>query len=114
MRAQLRAGRAPHALLVLLEDAMRCYEKAEQLAHNGKFQEVNISRDQHDNLPRGAVVVWGRSGAKPYGHVTVALGNGMEASDHVQRMIMGGRYGTDFGRGPDPQGRQFRVFVPTG
>ena len=90
------------------------YQKAEQLARNGKFKEVAISRDQLDNLPRGAVVVWGRSQAKPYGHVTVALGDGREASDHVQRMIMGGRYGTDFGNGPDSQGRQFRVFIPVG
>jgi peptidoglycan hydrolase-like protein with peptidoglycan-binding domain len=90
------------------------YQKAEQLARDSRFREVNISRDQLDNLPRGAVIVWGRSGAKPYGHIAVALGNGTEASDHIQRQMMGGRYGTDFGRGPDPQGRQFRVFIPQG
>jgi peptidoglycan hydrolase-like protein with peptidoglycan-binding domain len=90
------------------------YQKAEQLARNRNFREVSVSRDQLDNLPRGAVVVWGRSNAKPWGHVTVSLGDGREASDHIQRMIVGGRYGTDFGRGPDPQGRQFRVFMPVG
>jgi len=88
------------------------YQKAEQLANNPRFREVNISASDLSNLPRGAVVVWGRSSAKPYGHVSVALGGGREASDHIQRQITGGRYGTDFGNGPDPQGRQFRVFLP--
>jgi hypothetical protein len=73
---------------------------------------VSVSSSDLASLPRGAVVVWGRSGAKPYGHVSVALGDGREASDHIQRQITGGRYGTDFGNGPDPQGRQFRVFLP--
>ena len=30
-KAQLRAGRPPHTLLVLLEEAMRCYQEAEQI-----------------------------------------------------------------------------------
>jgi tetratricopeptide (TPR) repeat protein len=30
-KAQLRAGRPPHTLLVLLEEAMRCYEQAEKI-----------------------------------------------------------------------------------
>lgn len=30
-KAQLRAGRPPHTLLVLLEEAMRCYEEAEKV-----------------------------------------------------------------------------------
>ncbi len=88
------------------------YQKAEQLANNPRFREVNVSAGDLRNLPPGAVVVWGRSAAKPYGHVSVALGGGREASDHIQNQITGGRYGTDFGRGPDPQGRQFRVFLP--
>jgi peptidoglycan hydrolase-like protein with peptidoglycan-binding domain len=88
------------------------YEKAEQLAKNSKFKEVNVATSDLKNLPRGAVVVWGRSSAKPWGHVSVALGGGREASDHIQNQVGGGRYGTDFGRGADPQGRQARVFIP--
>jgi hypothetical protein len=88
------------------------YQKAEQLERNPRFREVNLSASDLPNLPRGAVIVWGRSSAKPWGHVAVALGDGREASDHIQRQITGGRYGTDFGNGPDPQGRQFRVFLP--
>lgn len=98
----------------LASERGHAYQKAEQLARDSDFREVNVSRDQLSKLPPGAVVVWGRSNAKPWGHVTVSLGDGREASDHVQRMITGGRYGTDFGRGPDPQGRQFRVFMPVG
>jgi peptidoglycan hydrolase-like protein with peptidoglycan-binding domain len=88
------------------------YQKAEQLERNPRFREVNLSASDLPNLPRGAVIVWGRSASKPYGHVAVALGDGREASDHIQRQITGGRYGTDYGNGPDPQGRQFRVFLP--
>jgi len=88
------------------------YQKAEMLARDAHFREVNLSASDLPNLPRGAVIVWGRSAAKPYGHVAVALGDGREASDHIQRQVTGGRCGTDFGNGPDPQGRQFRVFLP--
>ena len=34
-KAQLRAGRPPHTLLVLLEEAMRCYEEAEEIRPTG-------------------------------------------------------------------------------
>lgn len=89
------------------------YQKAEQLARNPRFREVNMSPSQLASLPAGAVVVWGKSAAKPWGHVSVALGDGREASDHVARQITSrGRYGTDFGNGPDPQGRTVRVFLP--
>jgi hypothetical protein len=88
------------------------YQKAEQLERNPRFREVNVAAGDLPKLPAGAVVVWGKSAAKPWGHVSVALGDGREASDHIQRQMTGGRYGTNFGNGPDPQGRQFRVFIP--
>ncbi len=34
-KAQLRSGRSPHTLLVLLEEAMRCYEEVEKLRPQG-------------------------------------------------------------------------------
>ena len=34
-KAQLRAGRSPHTLLVLLEEAMKCYEAAEKVRPQG-------------------------------------------------------------------------------
>ncbi len=95
-----------------VEGRGHAYQKAEQLERNSRFREVNVSASDLRSLPPGAVVVWGRSAAKPWGHVSVALGGGREASDHLQNQITGGRYGTDFGNGPDSQGRQFRVFLP--
>src|SRR5438876_180211 len=35
VKAQLRAGRSPHTLLVLLEEAMRCYGEAEKIRPPG-------------------------------------------------------------------------------
>lgn len=79
------------------------YMAADQLARSGRFREVRVSPDQLRNLPPGAVVVWGRTGASPHGHISVALGNGREASDHVQNQMTSLR------------GYQnFRVFIPQG
>ena len=35
------------------------------------------------NLPAGAIVVWGNNSAHPHGHISIALGDGREASDHI-------------------------------
>lgn len=62
--------------------------------YGDRFSEVSLNpRDpkalaQLRNLPPGAIVVWGNSGSKPHGHISIALGGGMEASDHVQSQIM--------------------------
>lgn len=39
-KAQLRAGRAPHTLLVLFEDAMRCFEEAEAVRPEGNDDSI--------------------------------------------------------------------------
>lgn len=39
-KAQLRAGRAPHTLLVLFEEAMRCFEKAEAVRPEGNDDSI--------------------------------------------------------------------------
>jgi tetratricopeptide (TPR) repeat protein len=39
-KAQLRAGRSPHTLMVLLEEAMRCYEEAEQIRPTGNDEAI--------------------------------------------------------------------------
>ena len=76
------------------------YQAADQLAHNNKFQEASgIRNDQLKKLPPGAVVVWDRGPGHPHGHISVAGGNGMEASDRVRPQIT--NYGTSF-----------RVFLP--
>ncbi len=75
------------------------YGAASQLARNGNFRETRVSRDQLRNLPAGATVVWAPHGRHKYGHVSIALGNGREASDVLRNQIS--NYGS-----------AFRVFLP--
>jgi hypothetical protein len=75
------------------------YTAAGQLARNGNFREVQVGRDGLRNLPAGATVVWAPHGRNKYGHVSIALGNGREASDVLRNQI------TNYGS-------SFRVFLP--
>lgn len=75
------------------------YTAAGQLSRNGNFRETRVSRDQLGNLPAGATVVWAPHGKHKYGHVSIALGNGREASDVLRNQI------TNYGSA-------FRVFLP--
>lgn len=76
------------------------YMAADQLARNNKFQEVSgIRNDQLKKLPPGAVVVWNRGNGHPHGHISIASGDGREASDRIRNQIT--NYGTSF-----------RVFLP--
>lgn len=77
------------------------YMAADQLANNPKFKEVKMSADQLPSLPAGAVVVWGKTDASPHGHISVALGDGREASDHVAKQMTSLRGATNC-----------RVFLP--
>ncbi len=63
------------------------YQAAGQLARRSDFREVNVSGSDLRNLPPGAVVVWGQTDRSPHGHISVSLGNGYEASDHVSRQL---------------------------
>lgn len=76
-----------------------------------KFTEVTgISRDQLKNLPAGAIVVWNNNlngggknvseNGKKYGHISIALGNGKESSDHIQNQIVN-------------RDAEYTVFLPT-
>lgn len=77
------------------------YMAAPQLARSPMFDEISIrSRNDLTKLPAGSVVVWGKGRSK-HGHISVALGNGKEASDHITRQ-MTAHYG----------GGKPRVFVP--
>ncbi len=64
------------------------YMAAPQLARNDKFKEVSPT-----NLKPGTVLVFGKSEGHPHGHITVYLGNGREASDHVQQLVNFKAYG---------------------
>ena len=74
------------------------YMAADQLAAHPRFTEV-WGRSL-PGLPAGAVVVWGR-GSSAHGHISIALGDGREASDHIARQ-MTYHYG----------GAAARVFLP--
>ncbi len=52
------------------------------------FKEVQVPRSELPNLPAGAIVVWGRNSKHPHGHISIALGDGREASDHIQKQCM--------------------------
>ena len=76
------------------------YMAADQLAWHPSFTEAYVNDLRQ--LPEGAVVVWGR-GTSAHGHISIALGNGWEASDH-QAPQMTYHYG----------GAPARVFYPNG
>lgn len=80
-------------------DGLSAYQGADQLARNPRFREVRVSRDGLRSLPPGAVVVWDRKAGHPHGHISIALGNGREASDVIRNQITG-------------YGSAFRVFLP--
>lgn len=77
------------------------YQAAPQIARSGKFNEVRVSRAQLKDLPAGAVVVWGpnQAAGKPHGHISIALGNGREASDKHRNQITN-------------KNATYRVFIP--
>ena len=76
------------------------YQAADALAEKtDKFKEVKVGDSDLSSLPAGAIVVWDKSSSHPYGHISVALGDGREASDHVQNQC---HNLTD----------SFRVFIP--
>lgn len=79
------------------------YMAADQLASNPNFKEISVGRDQLKSLPPGAIVVWSPHSGNPHGHISVALGNGQEASDHIQQQITS--------LAPDST---YRVFMPKG
>lgn len=80
------------------------YQEADVLANHKNFREVYVSQEDLTKLPAGCVIVWNRSGADSdfgkYGHIAITLGDGREASDHVQQLKV--------------RGTGFRVFVPVG
>ena len=61
---------------------------ADQLAASGKYKEYKVGPSQLSELPPGAVVVWRKTNKSPHGHISIALGNEKEASDHVSNQII--------------------------
>ena len=80
------------------------YQASPDLQSRSDFTEVtNQYQSASDlvNLPAGAIVVWENSSNHPHGHISIALGDGREASDHIQNQTT--NYGT-----------QYHVFIKTG
>jgi len=75
------------------------------LENNKNFKEVSVEKSDLKNLPAGCVVVWqpftdSRNKYHEHGHISVTLGNGKEASDHVQNQVI--------------TNSRYSVFVPVG
>ena len=72
------------------------------MAARSEFKEIKgLSGSELPKLPAGAVVVWGKTSASPHGHISVALGDGREASDFVGNQMTNLRGYSNF-----------RVFMP--
>lgn len=83
-------------------DGVSAYMAAGQLAKNKNFQEAKgLSRQDLKDLPPGATVVWNKGPGHPHGHISIAQGNGREASDVMRNQI------TNY-----PS--SYRVFMPQG
>lgn len=63
------------------------YMALDDFQNNPRFQQVNVSKDQLKSLPAGAVVVWDKGPKNPHGHISVALGDGREASSVVRPQL---------------------------
>lgn len=69
-------------------EGLSAYQAAGQLAKNKNFHEVQgLSRQELKELPPGATVVWNKGKGHPHGHISIAQGNGREASDVMRNQI---------------------------
>lgn len=75
------------------------YQAYSQLKNDENFTEVKVGKNELKNLPAGCLIVWDASEGHPHGHITTTLGNGKEASDHIQNVII--------------RDAKYAVFVPT-
>ena len=52
-----------------------------------RFMEIASGPGDLRKLPPGAIVVWKASRANSAGHISIALGDGRESSDHIGRQL---------------------------
>lgn len=66
------------------------YQADADLANNAGFTNITSKYSTPEslaNLPAGAIVVWDKSDNYPHGHISIALGDGREASDCFRTQI---------------------------
>lgn len=63
------------------------WTKAAVLANDKRFREIQVSDSDLDRLPPGAIIVWDKGPGLPYGHISIALGDGREASDLLKKQM---------------------------
>lgn len=73
------------------------YQARGVLSNHNKFTPVTVDKKDLKNLPAGCVIVWNpftdRKGKyHKDGHIAITLGDGREASDHVQNLVIGETY----------------------
>ena len=74
------------------------YQALGEMQNKEGFEDVTdkyTTDDDLRNLPAGAMVIWENGNGHQHGHISIALGNGQEASDHIQSQTTT-RYGTKF------------------
>jgi len=79
-----------------LSSLSSAYMSAEKLENDPMlkkcFTKVDVKKEDLTSLPAGCIVVWQRGGptegGKKHGHIAITLGNGKEASDHVQKQVV--------------------------
>lgn len=99
-RCYYYVANAIHAVTEPFLEGMHAYMAADHLARSEYFKEIDVPRKELDQLPAGAVVVWGK-GSSRSGHISIADGQGKEISDHITSQMMR-HYGGD----------RHRVFLP--
>ena len=64
---------------------------------------IEVTEDELDTLPAGAVVIWEGSQQNKHGHISISLGDGREASDAVYKQTHKSYH----------HNADFHVFIPT-
>jgi hypothetical protein len=60
---------------------------ASKLKKRDDFAEVEVDPQDLKKLPAGAIVVWDKTKKSPYGHISIATGDGYELSDHKAKQL---------------------------
>ena len=64
-----------------------CFQLVGDLRSSALLQEVQIQKHQLLQLPPGALVIWDKGPGLLHGHVSIALGDGREASSTVRGQL---------------------------